>query len=86
MHEATLLRDLMREILAIAEREGANRVVAISVRLGDLSHLTPGHFEEHFVDASRGTAAEGARVHAVVSHDPAERGSIVLESVEVEEA
>lgn len=85
MHEATLLRDLMREILEVAAREGATRVTAIHVRLGDLSHLTPEHFEEHFVDASRGTLAEGAAVHAAVSLGPAERGSIVLESVEVED-
>jgi hydrogenase nickel incorporation protein HypA/HybF len=86
MHERALMTDLMREIEAVARADGATRVTRVSVRLGALSHFTPEHFLEHFVDASRGTLAEGAVVDAVLEDDlddPRATG-VVLESVEVE--
>jgi hydrogenase nickel incorporation protein HypA/HybF len=84
MHEAAVMRDLMRAIETVAQAEGAARVTAIHVRLGDLSHMTPDHFREHFEDASRGTLAEGARIEVVETDDPEERQAVRLESVEVE--
>ena len=86
MHERALMKDLMREIEGVARADGATRVTRVSVRLGALSHFTPEHFREHFVDASRGTLAEGAAVDAVLASDlddPRATG-VVLESVEVE--
>ena len=86
MHERALMTDLMREIEAVARADGANCVTRVSVRLGALSHFTPEHFREHFVDASRGTLAEGAAVDAVLADDlddPRATG-VVLGSVEVE--
>ena len=86
MHERALMDDLMREIEAVARADGATRVTKVEVRLGALSHFTPEHFREHFVDASRGTLAEGAVVAASLStsiDDPKAAG-VVLESVEVE--
>ena len=86
MHERALMTDLMREIEEIARADGASCVTRVSVRLGALSHFTPAHFREHFVDASRGTLAEGAAVDAVLEddlEDPRAAG-VVLESVEVE--
>ena len=86
MHERALMTDLMREIQAVAQADGATRVTRVSVRLGALSHFTPEHFREHFVDASRGTLAEGAAVEALLGDDlddPRAAG-VVLESVEVE--
>jgi hydrogenase nickel incorporation protein HypA/HybF len=80
------MNDLMREIDAVARADGATRVTRVSVRLGALSHFTAEHFREHFVDASRGTLAEGAAVDAVLEDDiddPRAAG-VVLESVEVE--
>ncbi len=86
MHEASLMKDLMRRILSVAETEGATRVTGVSVWLGALSHMSPEHFEEHFVQASAGTLAEGARVHAIVSDDmnDANAQRVLLDSVEVE--
>ncbi|HVS85419.1 MAG TPA: hydrogenase/urease maturation nickel metallochaperone HypA [Gaiellaceae bacterium] len=85
MHEQALLKDLVREIEAVAAREGARGVSAVRVKVGPMSHMTPEHFVEHFVDATRGTIAEGARcdVEPIDSHDPLAQ-SIVLESVELE--
>lgn len=86
MHERALMADLMREIEGVARADGASRVTRVSVRLGALSHFTPEHFREHFVDASRGTLAEAAAVDAVLADDlddPRAAG-VVLESLEVE--
>jgi hydrogenase nickel incorporation protein HypA/HybF len=86
MHEAALMNDLMRKIESQARAESAVRVTRIRVLLGALSHFTPGHFREHFEDASRGTIAEGADVEATLRSDPTEPGAqgVVLESIDVE--
>jgi len=80
------MRDVMRKIEQVAAEQGADCVSHVTVRLGALSHFTPEHFHEHFVDASRGTIAEGATVDAVVDVDvAADRArDVVIESVEVE--
>jgi hydrogenase nickel incorporation protein HypA/HybF len=86
MHERALMANVMRKIESVAASEGGGRVVRLDVRLGALSHFTPEHFREHFVDASRGTIAEGAEVNAVVDGDVASAHAqdVILESVEVE--
>lgn len=86
MHEHALMTDLLREIDAVARVDGATRVTRVSVRLGALSHFTQEHFRKHFVDASRGTLAEGAVVDAVLADDLADPRAtgVVLESLEVE--
>ena len=86
MHERALTDDLMRKIEAVARENDGARVTRITVKLGALSHFTPEHFREHFVDASRGTLAEGAEVDAVLDGDlhAANAAGVVLESVEVE--
>ena len=86
MHEHALMRDVMRKIDAVAAEQGADRVTHVTVRLGALSHFTPEHFREHFVDASRDTIAEGATVDAVMDADvtAARARDVVIESVEGE--
>ena len=87
MHEQALMRDLIRQVVGVADSEGAATVTRVSVRLGALSHFTPEHFEQHFRDSARGTIADGAVVDAILetsTTDPNAQG-VVLESVEVEE-
>jgi hydrogenase nickel incorporation protein HypA/HybF len=79
------MEDLVRKVTAVAAAEDAVSVTRIRVRLGALSHFTPEHFVEHWVDASRGTVAEGAEVDARLDEDlegEAAQG-VVLESVDV---
>jgi hydrogenase nickel incorporation protein HypA/HybF len=85
VHERALLDDLLRKVLTVADAEGASSVVRIRVRLGALSHFTPGHFREHWTDAARGTLAEGAAVEATIDTELAGAAAqgVVLESVEV---
>ncbi len=70
MHEKALMDDVMAKILEVADAEGGGRVKRVRVHLGALSHFTPEHFREHFDDAARGTAAEGAEVEAAVGTGP----------------
>ena len=85
MHEQALIDDLIAKILAVAEAERGGQVVRVRVWLGALSHFTPEHFREHFVDASAGTAAEGAELEATLDLDPTAEGAqgVLLESVVV---
>lgn len=85
MHERALMDDLVRKVLAVADAENGSGVSRIRVRLGALSHFTPEHFVEHWVDASRGTLAEGAEVDAALdeSLDGEAAQGVVLESVEI---
>ena len=69
MHERALMMDVMRKIEEVARADGAVARHARRCRLGALSHFTPEHFREHFVDASRDTIAEGAEVDAVLERD-----------------
>lgn len=87
MHEASLMKDLMRKIEAVAQEQKAEQVVGISVRLGALSHMSANHFREHFAVASHGTIAEGAELNITVltDLDDAHAQEIVLESVEIAE-
>ena len=85
MHEASLMRGLMRKIQEVAASEGAAGIVAVEVWLGALSHMSKAHFAEHFAQASTGTMAEGARLDVTVSEDTAHPNAqdILLVSVEV---
>lgn len=86
MHEKALMDDLVREIEARAGAERAVRVTRIRVRLGALSHFSEDHFRQHFVDASRGTAAEGAQIETELGTDPTEASAqgVVLQELDVE--
>jgi len=85
MHEASLMRNLMRKIEHVAAEQNASRVISLTVRLGALSHMDLAHFKEHFDHAAAGTLAEGAIIHATVETDIQSpmAADVWLESVEV---
>lgn len=86
MHEASLMKNLMAQILELAEAEEAKSVTEVQVWLGALSHMSAGHFTEHFAEASAGTIAEGAQVDVVVSNDVNDPNAqqILLQSISVD--
>jgi hydrogenase nickel incorporation protein HypA/HybF len=86
VHERALMADVLRKIEEVARTGGATRVTRVGVRLGALSHFTPGHFRAHFADAALGTLAEGAEIDAPLDDDLTAAGArdVVLESVEIE--
>lgn len=85
MHEFSLIKDLIQKIISIAHEQRASKVVAVTVKLGALSHISPDHFREHFVHASHGTIAEGAQLHIEIlnnTDDPLAQ-EVLLENIEV---
>lgn len=86
MHEASLMINLMRQIEAIARDEGAVRVTKVKVWCGALSHMSAGHFAEHFNQAAAGSLAEGAALDVTVSDDITDDRAqdIQLESIDVD--
>jgi hydrogenase nickel incorporation protein HypA/HybF len=80
--------DVLREILAVADAEGAVRVARVRVWLGALSHFTPEHFREHYQDAARRTIAAEAEIEATLDGDPADPNAqgVVIESVDIAHA
>jgi len=87
MHEASLMRGLMRKIDELAEQQQAHRVVTIEIWLGALSHMSAEHFQEHFDQVAPGSIAEGAALKIEVSsdiHDPNAQ-ELMLRSIEVEQ-
>ena len=86
MHEASLIRSLMRKIDTLVEAENARKVTTVSVWLGALAHMSAEHFEEHFAEASKGTRAEGAALEIEVSADMGDPNAqdLMLRSIEVE--
>jgi len=85
MHEASLMRDLMRKIHELAEREGGGRIIAVRVWLGALSHMSPAHFREHFDESSAGSLAEGAELRIESSDDITDEHAehIMLQGIEL---
>ncbi len=85
MHEHSLMADLFRKIDVISRDNDNGKVVVVRVLLGALSHITPGHFEEHFVEFSKGTPAEGAKLEVTQLEDVSDPNaqSIMLDSVEL---
>lgn len=85
MHESSLMKGLMRQILIEAESHHAKRVASVSVVLGALSNITPAHFSEHFVEAARGTIVEGATLEIAYAVDITDLHAqdIMITSVEV---
>ena len=86
MHEASLMRSLMQKIDSLAAAEGAVRVTTVRVWLGALSHMSAGHFQEHFAQASKKTIAAGASLEIEESTDIGDPNAqqLLLRSIEVE--
>lgn len=65
----SLMNDLLKKIETIAQENKADKVMGVKVRLGALSHISAGHFREHFVEGTKGTLAEDAELEIEVSED-----------------
>ncbi|MEQ9145890.1 MAG: hydrogenase/urease maturation nickel metallochaperone HypA [Parvibaculaceae bacterium] len=87
MHEASLTNNLIHKIEEVATREKASRVTKVDVWLGALSHMSPGHFREHYAAAAAGTIAEGAELVIETSDDihHSEAEHVLLRRIETEE-
>lgn len=69
MHEMSLINNLLGKMETIAREQNAKKISKVKIRLGALSHISAGHFREHFVEGVKGTAAEGAELEIETSND-----------------
>lgn len=67
MHELSIAQALLEQLRRVAEREGADRVLSVTVRIGALAGVDAEALEMAFPVAAAGTLAEGAtlRIEAV---------------------
>ena len=62
MHELALTEGIIQIVREQAEKNGFERVLEISLRVGEYSGVIPECLLEFFPIASKGTKAEGARL------------------------
>ncbi len=62
MHEMAITQSILRIALDAAQKNGAKRVLAINLRLGDFSDVVPAYVQAYFDIVSEGTMACGARI------------------------
>ena len=61
MHDLAAVDDIISAIGAeIKKVKGPARIKKINIRIGELEHIDPGHFESHFKERARGTYLESA--------------------------
>ncbi len=80
MHEASLVRNLVRHILDVAQENQATRVIRIVLKVGPLAHIDPPHLIDHFHNETKGTIAEGADV---LVEETDELHELSVEAIEV---
>ncbi len=64
MHELAVAQNIIAIIESEAKKQCFERVVSIKLAVGEVSGVVPECLREFFPIASRGTAAEGARLDA----------------------
>ena len=79
MHELAAAQDVVKAALAAAEAEGAKRIVAIVLEIGDLYGVD--QMRELIAMEAKGTIAEGARLDI----EPVAGPNIRVDSIEVEQ-
>jgi len=70
MHELSIARRIVSIVLSEAEKRGAERVLQVRVRIGELSFLRPEQLSFWFKTLSQGTLLEGAEL--VIDIEPGE--------------
>ena len=62
MHELAVTEELLKLVLKYAEENGAQRVVSINLRVGEMRDFTEEWMQRYFDYLSRGTIAEGGKI------------------------
>ena len=78
MHELAAAQDVVKAALAAAEAEGAQRIVAIALKIS--SHYGADQMRELIAMEAKGTIAEGTRLDI----EPVAGPDIRVESIEIE--
>ena len=62
MHELAIVEGILRTVIPAAEKNGAEKIEKIVLKIGELSGVVPSCVTEYFTVAAKGTMAEGASV------------------------
>lgn len=62
MHDFAVSRQIAREVIARAKTEGAERVLEVRIKIGELTHLNPEQVNFWLEQLFKGTPAEDARI------------------------
>ncbi|MBU1006821.1 MAG: hydrogenase maturation nickel metallochaperone HypA [Candidatus Omnitrophica bacterium] len=64
MHEIGIVDDVLRAINAKLKGSKENPAVKqVNIAIGELEHISPGHFEFHFRERTKGTFLENAKLN-----------------------
>ncbi len=62
MHELVIVEGILNAVVPAAREHNAERILAIRLKIGELSGVVPSCIHEYFAVAAKGTIAEGARI------------------------
>lgn len=62
MHEMSAIQSVLRIVLKHAAQSQAQRVVAVKLRIGELSHIADDMMRQYFELMAEATVAQGARL------------------------
>ena len=62
MHEFSTMESILKSVLKVAEEHGAEEILGIELRVGELTFLNPEQLRFAFQVLSEGTKAEGAKL------------------------
>ena len=62
MHELSVTESILNIVLKHAQTNGAEKIIAISLKIGELSELVGDCIQHYFDYMSKGTIAEGAKI------------------------
>ncbi len=87
MHEAALVRDLVREVDSVARENSAGHVQTVRIEIGALSHVTRESLEGQFEVLAQGSAAQGAHLDITRSgaRNAANASDVRIVSIVIEE-
>ncbi|MCX8204940.1 MAG: hydrogenase maturation nickel metallochaperone HypA [Candidatus Nezhaarchaeota archaeon] len=62
MHELSVVQSMLSAALDVARSRGAVKVLAVTIRIGELTHLNPEQLKLAFEALAEGTEAQGAEL------------------------
>ena len=68
MHEMSIVAGVIDAVVPSAEQAGADKVLAISLRIGDMTEVVDEALEFAFEALTEGTMCEGAELHVTKIH------------------
>ena len=62
MHELVIVEGILETVIPAVQGHDVSRILAIHLKIGELSGIVPSCIHEYFSIASAGTIAEGAKI------------------------